>query len=170
MTAVRRPARMGSLSGRHSRCSVRPCNSTLRPIAEDLRQLTKDKHVKQVVAIVKPFLAEKVLAALRLAPLEALSVREVKGFGRQKSYLDQYGASEYSHTFLPKVEITMWVEDGRADEIIRKVIEASRTGRMGDGKIMVLPVMRYESVIDLGDDHDSTTNAEPKSSTELNTE
>ena len=112
--------------------------------------------MKQVVAIVKPFLAEKVLAALRLAPLEALSVREVKGFGRQKSYLDQYGTSEYSHTFLPKVEITMWVEDARAEEIVRKVVDASRTGRMGDGKIMVLPVARYESVIDIGPDESTS--------------
>ena len=61
--------------------------------------------MKEVIAIVRPFLAEKVLEALRLAPLEACTVREVKGYGRQKSYLDQYGDSEYSLAFLPKVEI-----------------------------------------------------------------
>ena len=71
--------------------------------------------MKQVVAIVKPYLAEKVLEALRLAPLEAFSVREVKGFGRQKSYLDRYGDTEYSEAFLPKVEISMWLEDARVD-------------------------------------------------------
>lgn len=106
--------------------------------------------MKQVVAIVKPFLAEKVLSALKRAPLEALSVREVKGFGRQKSYLDQYGNSEYSHAFLPKVELTMWVEDARVEEIVKKVVDASRTGRMGDGKIMILPVTRFQNVIDIG--------------------
>jgi len=58
--------------------------------------------VKQIVAIVKPYLAEKVLESLKRAPLEAVSVREVKGYGRQKSYLDQYGDSEYSLAFLPK--------------------------------------------------------------------
>ena len=67
--------------------------------------------MKQVIAIIKPYLAEKVLEALKLAPLEACSVREVKGYGRQKNYLDEYEGSEYSLAFLPKVEITLWVEE-----------------------------------------------------------
>lgn len=95
--------------------------------------------VKQILAIVKPYLAEKVLEALRRAPLEALNIREVKGYGRQKSYLDQYGDTEYSLAFLPKVEITLWVDDARVEEIVRKLIDVARTGRIGDGKIMVLP-------------------------------
>ena len=95
--------------------------------------------MKQIIVIVRPYLAEKVLEALRRAPLEACCVREVKGFGRQKSYLDQYLDSEYSLSFLPKVEISLWVDDTRAEEIIRKVVEVSRTGRMGDGKIFLLP-------------------------------
>jgi nitrogen regulatory protein P-II 1 len=102
--------------------------------------------MKEIVAIVKPFLAEKVLQGLKRAPLEALVVREVKGFGRQKSYLDQYDESEFALAFLPKVEITMWVEDSRADEIVRKVVQIARTGRMGDGKVFVLPAMSHESV------------------------
>jgi nitrogen regulatory protein P-II 1 len=97
--------------------------------------------VKQIVAIVRPYLAEKVLDNLKRAPLEAMNVREVKGFGRQKSYLDQYGDSEFSQAFLPKVEITLWIDDTRADEIIRKVVDVARTGRIGDGKIFVLPVV-----------------------------
>jgi nitrogen regulatory protein PII len=96
--------------------------------------------VKQVIAIIKPFLAEKVLESLKRAPLEACSVREVKGYGRQKSYLDQYADSEYSLAFLPKVEITLWIDDGRVEEVMRKIVEVARTGRMGDGKIFVLPV------------------------------
>ena len=95
--------------------------------------------MKQILAIVKPYLAEKILESLRRAPLEALNIREVKGYGRQKSYLDQYGDTEYSHAFLPKVEITLWVDAARAEEVIRKLIDVSRTGRIGDGKIMVLP-------------------------------
>ena len=102
--------------------------------------------MKQIIAIVKPFLAEKVLEGLKRAPLEACSVREVKGYGRQKSYLDQYGDSEYSLAFLPKVEITLWVDDNRAEEIYRNVVEVARTGRMGDGKIFV--VATPEQVID----------------------
>jgi len=103
--------------------------------------------VKQVVAIVKPFLVEKILENLRLAPLEAVTIREVKGFGRQKSYLDQYEESEYSLAFLPKVEIILWVDDARVEEIVGKIVEVARTGRMGDGKILVLPAVPREAVI-----------------------
>jgi nitrogen regulatory protein PII len=95
--------------------------------------------MKEVIAVVKPFLAERVLEALKLAPLEACTVREVKGYGRQKSYLDQYGESEYSLAFLPKVEIQLWVDDARVAEVIERITAAARTGRMGDGKIFVLP-------------------------------
>ena len=103
--------------------------------------------MKQVVAIVKPFLVEKILENLRLAPLEAVTIREVKGFGRQKSYLDQYEESEYSLAFLPKVEIILWVDDARVEEIVGKIVEVARTGRMGDGKILVLPAVPREAVI-----------------------
>ena len=99
--------------------------------------------VKQVVAIVKPYLAEKVLENLRRAPLEALSVTEVKGFGKQKSYLSEYSKSEYAEVFLPKIEITMWVEDSRVDEVLQKVVSIARSGRMGDGKIFVMPVSHF---------------------------
>ena len=97
--------------------------------------------MKEVIAVVKPFLAERVLEALKLSPLEACTVREVKGYGRQKNYLDRYGDSEYSLAFLPKVEIQMWVDDARVDEVIERVLEVARTGRMGDGKVFVMPVI-----------------------------
>jgi nitrogen regulatory protein P-II 1 len=106
--------------------------------------------MKQIVAIVKPFLVEKILDALRRAPLEALSVAEVKGMGKQKSYLDRYADTEYSLTFLPKVEITVWVDDLRAEEVARKIVEVARTGRMGDGKIFIMPAQPYETVVDIG--------------------
>jgi nitrogen regulatory protein P-II 1 len=105
--------------------------------------------MKQIVAIVKPFLVEKILDALRRAPLEAVSISEVKGMGKQKSYLDHYTDSEYSQTFLPKVEITVWVDDLRAEDVARKIVEVARTGRMGDGKILVLPAQPYEAVVDM---------------------
>jgi len=69
----------------------------------------------------------------------------VKGMSRQKSYLDQYAESEYSMAFLPKVQITAWVEDSRAEEIVRRLVEIARTGRMGDGKIFVLSADSYEA-------------------------
>jgi nitrogen regulatory protein P-II 1 len=104
--------------------------------------------MKQIIAIVKPFLVEKILEALRRAPLEALSVAEVKGMGKQKSYLDRYADTEYALTFLPKVEITVWVDDLRADDVVRKIVEVARTGRMGDGKILILSAQSYETVVD----------------------
>ena len=101
--------------------------------------------MKQVIAIVRPYLAEKVLENLRLAPLEALAIREVKGFGRQKNYLDEYRAGEFESVFLPKVEISMWVDDFRVEEVIRRFTEVARSGRMGDGKVIVLPVINFAS-------------------------
>ena len=95
--------------------------------------------MKQIVAIVRPFMAERVLDELAWAPLEACGVREVKGYGRQKNYLDEYQGSEYSLAFIPKVQITLWVEDDKAQEVVRTIVETARTGRMGDGKVFVLP-------------------------------
>ncbi len=104
--------------------------------------------MKHIIAVIKPFLVERVLEGLRRSPLEAIWVTEVKGVGKQKSYLDQYTDSEYSHGFLPKVELTLLVDDQRAEEVVERLIEIARTGRMGDGKIFVLPAHTYEQIID----------------------
>ena len=101
--------------------------------------------MKQIIAVVKPYLVEKVLDALRAAPIEECNVSEVKGYGRQKSYLDEYRGSEYSMAYLPKVEITFWVDDSGVDEVVRTIVEIARTGRMGDGKIFVLPAVRHHT-------------------------
>mgnify|MGYP001055331791 CR=1 FL=1 len=95
--------------------------------------------MKQIIAIVQPFMAEKVLKAIAEASWEALSVREVKGYGRQKSYLDEYLGSEYAAAFLSKVMITLWVEDQEVEKAVRTIVRTARTGRQGDGKIFVLP-------------------------------
>lgn len=128
--------------------AIRPAGLTIRPTAEQ-RRLKQSAAMKQIVAVVKPYLAEKVLESLKRAPLEAISVREVKGFGRQKNYLDQYAGSEYSLAFLPKVEIDLWVDDARCDEILKKIVDAARTGRMGDGKIFVLPATVCEREVEI---------------------
>ncbi len=99
--------------------------------------------MKQIIAIVRPHLAEDVISSLRRAPIEAISVMEVKGYGRQKSYLDEYQETEYSQAFIPKVEITMWVDDSRCDEVLEKVSSVARSGRIGDGKIFVMPVSNF---------------------------
>jgi len=104
--------------------------------------------MKQIVAIVKPFLADKVIESLSGLTVEEISIREVKGFGRQKNYLDQYGENEYSLAFVPKVEISIWAEDEHVDSIIDQIVAVSRTGRLGDGKILVLPVLTSPSAAD----------------------
>lgn len=105
--------------------------------------------MKQIIAVVKPYLTEQVLEGLRRAPLEALWVHEVKGVGKQKSYLDQYQGADDSFSFLPKVELSMIVEDSRAEEVLERLVEIARTGRMGDGKIFVLPAQPYEQVVSI---------------------
>ncbi|MEX2174824.1 MAG: P-II family nitrogen regulator [Pirellulaceae bacterium] len=105
--------------------------------------------MKQIVAVVKPHVAEKLVEALRRAPVEALTVREVKGYGRQKDHLDQYGSSDYALAFLPKVEVSVWVDDARVEEVAARIAEVARTGRMGDGKIFILPVVKFQPVAEL---------------------
>jgi nitrogen regulatory protein P-II 1 len=102
--------------------------------------------LKQIIAVVKPYLAERIVEALRRAPLEALTVREVKGYGRQKDYLREYSQTEYALAFLPKVEIEAWVDDARVEEVVERIATAAHTGRMGDGKIFILPLKSFESV------------------------
>src|SRR3954453_2223566 len=97
--------------------------------------------VVQIVALVKPFRAGAVLAALDSIEILGGTVREVMGYGRQKNRLHRYLGSEYSASYLPKVEIALFVRDEDAPAAIRAVVSAARTGRMGDGKIVVLPCL-----------------------------
>ena len=94
--------------------------------------------MKQLTIVVKPFCAEAVLRAIAEMDVVACVVREAKGYSRQKGYLDRYVGSEYSMAFLPKVEISVWVTDDRAEELADRVTKAARTGRIGDGKIFVV--------------------------------
>jgi nitrogen regulatory protein PII len=96
--------------------------------------------VKQLTIVVKPFRAEAVLRAVAELDVTSCVVREAKGYSRQKGYLDRYLGSEYSMAFLPKVEITVCVSDDRADEVAEHITRAARTGRIGDGKVFVVPV------------------------------
>jgi nitrogen regulatory protein PII len=94
--------------------------------------------MKQLTIVVKPFRAEGVLRAIAGLDVFACVVQEAKGYSRQKGYLDRYLGSEYSMAFLPKVEISVWVSDARAQEVADRIVSSARTGRMGDGKIFVL--------------------------------
>jgi nitrogen regulatory protein P-II 2 len=102
--------------------------------------------MKQIFAIVKPFRAEAVLQALAELEVDACIVTEAKGYGRQKSYLEQYAGSEYSMAFLPKVQICAWVPDRLVQRAAQSIVQAARTGRMGDGKIMVFSLPMVQSI------------------------
>lgn len=95
--------------------------------------------MKQLIVIVKPFRAEAVLGALADLGVRDCVVREAKGFSRQKGYLERYIGSEYSLAFLPKVEITVWLDDERFEEISERIFSVARTGRIGDGKVFSVP-------------------------------
>ena len=96
--------------------------------------------MKQLTIVVKPFCAEAVLRAIAEMDVVACVVREAKGYSRQKGYLDRYVGSEYTMAFLPKVEIGVWVNDERAQEVADRIARTARTGRIGDGKIFVVPM------------------------------
>ena len=95
---------------------------------------------KQLTIVVKPFRAEEVLRVVAELGVTACAVREAKGFGRQKGYLDRYRGSEFSTAYLPKVEITLWVPDELVADLCDRLPRAARTGRIGDGKLFVVPL------------------------------
>jgi nitrogen regulatory protein PII len=94
--------------------------------------------MKQFTIVVRPFRTEAVLRAIADLSVAACVVQEAKGYSRQKGYLDRYAGSEYGLAFLPKVEITVWVSDDRADLVADSLVRTARTGRIGDGKVFVV--------------------------------
>jgi nitrogen regulatory protein PII len=98
--------------------------------------------VVQIIALVKPFRAQAVLAALESVDVLGGTVREAMGYGRQKNRLHRYLGSEYNTSFLPKVEITLFLREQEAAAAIRAIVGQARTGRMGDGKIIILPCLQ----------------------------
>jgi nitrogen regulatory protein PII len=102
--------------------------------------------MKQLTIVVKPFRAEAVLKTIAELGVNACVVREAKGYSRQKGYLDRYLGSEYSMAFLPKVEITIHVSEEQMEAVSAAIARTARTGRMGDGKIFVLPLSYGEPI------------------------
>ena len=97
--------------------------------------------VVQIIALIKPFRAAAVIEALGAIDVLGGTVREAMGYGRQKERLHRYLGSEYSSSFLPKVELALFVREADAPAAVRAIVTQARTGRMGDGKIMVLPCL-----------------------------
>ena len=96
--------------------------------------------MKKIEAIVKPFKLEEIKDALAELGVEGMTVIEVKGFGRQKGHTEIYRGSEYTVDFLPKVKLEVVLADEMVDKAVEVVVNAAKTGKIGDGKVFVLPV------------------------------
>ena len=96
--------------------------------------------MRKVEAIIKPFKLDEVKEALARAGVEGLTVTEVKGFGRQKGHTDLYRGAEYVIDFVGKVKIEMILDDAKAVQVVEVIRRAARTGKIGDGKIFIMPV------------------------------
>ncbi|HTK01490.1 MAG TPA: P-II family nitrogen regulator [Bordetella sp.] len=96
--------------------------------------------MKQVTAIIKPFKLDEVREALADVGVSGLTVTEVKGFGRQKGHTELYRGAEYVVDFLPKIRVEVVLPDELVENAIEAIVKASRTGKIGDGKIFVTPV------------------------------
>ena len=105
--------------------------------------------MKLVKAIIKPFKLEEVKEALADVGIEGMTVTEVKGFGRQKGHTEIYRGSEYTVDFLPKVMLEVVVDDSEAEKTSTAIVNAAKTGKIGDGKVFILPV---ESAVRIGSD------------------
>ena len=96
--------------------------------------------MKKLEAIIKPFKLEEVKEALAELGIEGMTVTEVKGFGRQKGHTEIYRGSEYTVDFLPKVKVEVVMADDLIEKAVNVVVAAAKTGKIGDGKVFVLPV------------------------------
>ena len=96
--------------------------------------------MKQIEAIIKPFKLDDVKSALSEMGIQGLTVTEVKGFGRQKGHTELYRGAEYVVDFLPKIKLEIAVADEMVDKVLQSIVESANTGRIGDGKIFVLPM------------------------------
>src|SRR5271168_600825 len=96
--------------------------------------------MKMVVAIIKPFKLDDVRSALAEVGIQGITVTEVKGFGRQKGHTELYRGAEYVVDFLPKVKLEIIVSDELSAQVVETIERAARTGRIGDGKIFVMPM------------------------------
>ena len=96
--------------------------------------------MKLITAIVKPFKLDDVKNALELIGVAGLTVSEVQGFGRQRGHTEVYRGAEYTIDFVPKVKIEILVEDADVDAVCERIVESARTGKIGDGKVWIVPI------------------------------
>lgn len=102
--------------------------------------------MKKIEAIIKPFKLDEVKDALNGIGIKGMTVTEVKGYGRQKGHTEIYRGAEYVVDFIPKIKMEIIVQDEQVDQVLDTIINIARTGKIGDGKIFVLPVERVVRV------------------------
>jgi nitrogen regulatory protein P-II 1 len=96
--------------------------------------------LKKIEAVIKPFKLEEVKEALDAVGIRGITVSEVKGFGRQKGHTELYRGAEYVVDFLPKIKIELVLPDSMVEKAVEAIVMAAKTGRIGDGKIFILPM------------------------------
>ncbi len=96
--------------------------------------------MRKIEAIIKPFKLDEVKEALHTIGIQGMTVTEVKGFGRQKGHTELYRGAEYVVDFLPKIKIEVAVDADAAEKVVSTLVEAAHTGRIGDGKVFVVPL------------------------------
>jgi len=96
--------------------------------------------MKKIEAIVKPFKLDEIKDALQRLNITGMTVSEVKGFGRQKGHTEIYRGAEYQVDFIPKVKLELILDDSQVPQVLKAIQESARSGKIGDGKIFVLPV------------------------------
>jgi nitrogen regulatory protein P-II 1 len=96
--------------------------------------------MKLVTAVIKPHKWEDVRSALEMAGVTGMTVSEVSGYGRQKGHTEVYRGAEYDIALVPKIRLEIVVDDPEAQEVVTAIVEAARTGKIGDGKVWVVPV------------------------------
>jgi len=96
--------------------------------------------MKLIVGIVKPFKVDDVKDAVKDLGIQGLTVSDVQGFGRQRGHTEVYRGAEYTIDFVPKVRVEILVDDNDVDRVVSRLIETARTGKIGDGKVWVVPV------------------------------
>jgi len=96
--------------------------------------------MKLIVGIIKPFKVDDVKEAVKELGVQGMTVSDVQGFGRQRGHTEVYRGAEYEIDFVPKVRIEVLVDDGDVDRVTQRLVETARTGKIGDGKVWVVPV------------------------------
>jgi nitrogen regulatory protein P-II 1 len=103
-------------------------------------KLKKGETMKKILAIIKPFKVDEVKDALTQININGMTITEVKGFGRQKGHKEIYRGAEYQTDFIPKVELSVVVDDERVEAVVETIIDSAKTGKIGDGKIFIQPI------------------------------